>query len=197
MPLVRVCGVIGLVVAFGAVDGRAQPARPVASVTPVAEREAVPAGRHARFAVQVALPEGLHVQSNKPRDESLIPTVLTVDVPAGVTVRTTVYPRATDLTQAGQAIPLAVYGHEFAIGVELKVDGKVPLGELKIPARLRYQACDDRTCFPPTTARLEWTVWVIPASQPAPPPRHQDLFKIFRAYLERSFTHLLASNRLT
>jgi hypothetical protein len=31
----------------------------------------------------VALPEGLHTQSNKPRDETPIPTVLTIDRAAG------------------------------------------------------------------------------------------------------------------
>lgn len=176
MRFVGMSGVVGLIVAAAVVDGVAQPGRPVATVTPVAEREAFPAGRSARLAVQVALPEGLHVQSNKPRDESLIPTVLTVDVPAGVTVSRTAYPAATDLTQAGQAIPLAVYGHAFAIGAELQVDSTVPPGELKIPARLRYQACDDRICFPPATARFEWTVRVIPANQQAPPARHRDVF---------------------
>ncbi len=168
--------VIGVAVAFGGVRSSAQPGRPVATVTPIAERDSVRAGHTGRFALQVVLPAGLHVQSNKPRDPALIPTVLTVDVPAGVAVGRTAYPPPTDLTQAGQAIPLAVYGHEFVVGAELKVDGTVPPGELKIPARLRYQACDDRTCFPPTTARFEWSVRVIPVNQPLPAVSHRAIF---------------------
>ncbi|HYS24086.1 MAG TPA: hypothetical protein VEP46_00745, partial [Vicinamibacterales bacterium] len=55
----------------------AQARRPTAEVTPLVER-AVRAGEAARVAIRVALPEGLHTQSNKPRDETLIPTEVTV-----------------------------------------------------------------------------------------------------------------------
>ena len=60
--------------------------RPRAEVTPVVERPAVHAGAKVRLALKVALPEGLHTQSDKPRDPNLIPTVLTIKTPAGVTV---------------------------------------------------------------------------------------------------------------
>ena len=43
----------------------------------------VRAGAKVRLALKVALPEGLHTQSDKPRDPTLIPTVLTIDAPAG------------------------------------------------------------------------------------------------------------------
>ena len=36
-------------------------------------------GGQVRAALKVSLPEGLHTQSNKPRDPTLIPTVLTID----------------------------------------------------------------------------------------------------------------------
>ena len=49
---------------------------PAATLTPMLERDGVASGRTARAALEVALPEGLHVQSNKPRDPLLIPTAL-------------------------------------------------------------------------------------------------------------------------
>ena len=49
-----------------------------ADVTPVVEGDGVRAGTEARVALQVALPDGFHVQSNKPRDPNLIPTELQV-----------------------------------------------------------------------------------------------------------------------
>ena len=154
----------------------AQPRLPVATVTPLAERSDVRAGRAVRLAAQVALPEGLHVQSHTPRDASLIPTVLTIAIPAGVTVASTVYPPQVDLSQAGQAIPLAVYGDAFAIGADITLAHGLPAGVVTIPGRLRYQACDERTCFPPTTAKFTWTVRVIAAGESSP-PQHQDVFK--------------------
>ena len=57
-----------------------------AELTPIVESDGVHAGTTVRAALQVRLPKGFHVQSNKPRDPLLIPTVVTVDRPAGVSV---------------------------------------------------------------------------------------------------------------
>ena len=122
------------------------------------------AGSTIKLAIRVSLPEGLHTQSNKPRDPLFIPTVLTVDAPAGASVTELVFPPATDLEQAGQDQPLAVFDHEFAIGVALALAADVAPGDLVVPAHLRYQACDANLCYPPTTADFEWTLQVVPSS---------------------------------
>jgi thiol:disulfide interchange protein DsbD len=137
-----------------------------AAVTPVVGGDGVHAGTEVRAALQVALPEGFHVQSDKPRDPSLIPTVLTVNPPAGVSVVELVYPSPTDLTQIGADQPLAVFEREFAIGLRLTLSSDVPIGEMTVPGRLRYQACNDTTCFAPTTAEAQWTLRVVPAATP-------------------------------
>ena len=80
-----------------------------------------------RVALKVSLPEGLHTQSNKPRDETLIPTELTIDPTPGVTLEEIVWPPSTDLKQAGQDQPLAVFEREFLIGVQLKMAPAVSL----------------------------------------------------------------------
>lgn len=131
-----------------------------ADLTPLVESDGV-AGSTVRVALTVTLPERFHVQSDAPRDPSLIPTVLTIDAPAGLTVVEVVYPDPTDFDQAGQAEPLAVFEHEFMIGVVLDVADDTPTGSLDVPARLRYQACDDRVCFAPVTADLVWPISVV------------------------------------
>lgn len=140
--------------------GLAQPGRPKAVVTATGEPAALKAGTTARVSLKVTLPADVHVQSDKPRDPALIPTVLTVDVPAGVVVSKIVYPTPTDLAQAGQKQPLAVFGPTFAIGVELALAKNLPAGDVTIPARLRYQACDARACYPPARAEAQWTLTV-------------------------------------
>ena len=150
----------------------AQVRRPQATVTAIVERPAAQAGGQARVALQVSLPEGLHTQSNKPRDPTLIPTVLTIDAPAGVTVDEIVYPPAIDLKQEGLEQPLAVFEREFAIGAQLTIAPSVPAGTLVVPARLRYQACNDTTCFPPATAAAQWTITIAAAGAAAGAPRN-------------------------
>ncbi len=155
-------GVAALTLAVPA--ARAQTRPPEAVVTPFVETGAVHAGSTVRVALTVVLPEGLHVQSDQPRDPSLIPTVLTIDAPAGVRVTHLIFPHPTDFTLEGQTEPLAVFGHDFVAGAELEIAAGTPTGDLVIPARLRYQACNDKACFRPTTATTGWTLHVVPSS---------------------------------
>lgn len=157
-----------------ATAGHAQ-LRPKADVAPIEAADGVPAGAQIRVALQVVLPEGLHTQSNRPRDPTLIPTVLTIDAPSGVTVEEVVFPPSTELKQVGLDQPLAVFEREFAIGVRLSVAGTVPTGQIDVPARLRYQACDANLCYAPATVDTGWTLNVVPASA-AITPQHREIF---------------------
>lgn len=164
------CFVVLLVSLFAAVSvAEAQPPR--AKVTPVVESDAVAPGSATRIALAVSLPENLHVQSDQPRDPALIPTVLSIDAPPGVRVRSLIYPHPSDFTLEGEQEPLAVFGHEFVAGAELTIDDSVAPGDLVIPGRFRYQACDDKMCFQPRTERFEWTVRV---RSPGSAPRAED-----------------------
>ena len=147
----------------------AQTPRPKAEATPLTATDGVHAGGGVRIALRVTLPEGLHVQSDKPRDPMLIPTALALDAPAGVTLAEVIYPKATDLTQPGQPQPLAVFDHDFVVGARLAIERALPAGEIVIPARLHYQACDAATCYPPATAIARWTLRIVPASVVTPP----------------------------
>lgn len=146
-----------------------------ADVTPLVEGDGVHAGTTVRAALQVQLPKGFHVQSNKPRDPTLIPTKLTITAPAGVGVPEIVFPASADLVQVGQKEPLAVFEQNFVIGVRFAVSPTVAPGAPRIPGRLTYQACDDTTCFAPTTAELQWTLHVVPASVRIT-KQHNDVF---------------------
>ena len=153
--------VFAVVLVLAATAAQAQPPR--AKVTPITESETVAAGGETRLAVTVSLPPKLHVQSDKPRDPSLIPTVLTVEAPAGVQVANLIYPHPEDFLLEGEKVPLLVFDNEFVVGATIRVDASVAAGTLTIPGRFRYQACDDKMCFQPRTERFEWTLKVAPA----------------------------------
>lgn len=135
---------------------------PTAEVTPLVAADGTPPGADTFAAVRVVLPEGLHVNSNQPRDPSLIPIVLTVDPSAGVSVAEIVYPEATDLVQQGADEPLAVYERDFVIGVRLRVAAGAAPGQVAVAARLRYQACDERVCYLPATVSTGWPLRIVP-----------------------------------
>ena len=160
------CLAFALAVVMGGSGAQAQLLRPpTAEVTSLLAADGVRQGTGVRAAIRVRLPEGLHTNANKPRDPSLIPIVLSIDAPAGVSVEEIVYPEPTDLAQEGVEELLAVYEEEFVIGVQLNVAGDVGPGEIAVPASLRYQACDERVCYIPATVSTGWTLEVVSAGE--------------------------------
>ncbi|MGC4080605.1 MAG: protein-disulfide reductase DsbD family protein [Vicinamibacterales bacterium] len=146
----RTAAAIVAALAAGAGPAQAQaPSRPKATIAIVTDRDGAHGGESIKLAIQLALPDGVHVQSNTPRDQFLIPTAVTVTPPSGITVDDVVYPAAVDFTQAGQPTALSVFEQRFAIGVRLGLAASLAPGDITVPVRIRYQACDERTCFAP------------------------------------------------
>jgi cytochrome c biogenesis protein CcdA/DsbC/DsbD-like thiol-disulfide interchange protein len=158
------------------ISTRAQFRGPKADVATLVASDGVRAGTSIRAAVQVRLPETLHVQSNAPRDPSFIATALTVDPPAGVRVTEIVYPKAKDLVQEGLEEPLTVFDHEFAIGVVFDVASSATPGPIDVPAKLRYQACDERMCYAPANAEVRWSLRVVGGGERVT-PQHADVLE--------------------
>jgi hypothetical protein len=52
-------------------------------------------------------------------------------------------------------------GPEFEIEARVVLAETVAPGNLVVPVRLRYQACNDTMCFPPARAEAKWTLRVV------------------------------------
>jgi cytochrome c biogenesis protein CcdA len=168
-----------LLIVLCAVTIGAQSPPPPATLEPLLEHQSIAAGTTLRAALRVSLPEGLHANSNKPNDPNLIPMLLTITPPAGVTVEEIVYPEASDLEQEGSDKPLRVFEREFVIGVVMKFAPDVAAGVLSIPARLQYQACDDKMCYRPLRIPSAWDVTVSPTPASAQ-PQYPAVFRAIR-----------------
>ncbi len=143
-------------------------------LVPVVESEPVRAGTTVKAAVRVTLPEGLHVQSNKPRDPSLIPTEIELQPPTGVAGVEVVFPKAVDFPQEGLPEPLLVFDREFTIGAQFRLAPSLTPGPQRVPFVLHYQACNDKVCFAPARATGEWTLTIAPATA-AVTAQHDDV----------------------
>ena len=141
----------------------AQLQQPEVIIRTVAETDATHAGTTARVALEVTLNPGFHVNSNRPLDEFLIPTLLTLDPPAGITLDGVAFPDAILLQQGGDQ--LAVFEEEFLIGAALTLDAALPTGSYVVPGTLRYQACNDRMCFTPKNAPIQFDLTVAASTQ--------------------------------
>ena len=152
-----------------------------AEVTPGPITAPVTPGSTARAILNVKVAPGFHIQSDKPRDPSLIPLTVTLDAPPGVSLAGLTFPPAKDFTLKGTDQPLAVFEGAFPIEARLAIAADHPGGETIVPVRVRYQACDETTCFRPTTITTAWTLNVAsagrkasgratPAAKPTPAP---------------------------
>ena len=107
------------------------------------------------------LPE-MHINSNHPSTENLIPTKLTLDLPTDLSVVKTIYPAGKDFSFAfDPSQKLNVYTGEFPITLQVRPAHAAMPGPLKIHGELQYQACNDRACFPPKKLPVEFEVTVL------------------------------------
>ena len=151
---------------LNAVSASAQFRQPTAQLTPTIEQGIVRPGQTVILLLEVELPEDIHVQSDEPRDPYVIPTLLSFTLSEGFTVDEIIYPESIDFLLEDWDEPLAVFDHEFTIEVQLAVDADLSPGEVVVPGSFLYQACDDRICFPPRSAAVEWRIVVEPALTP-------------------------------
>lgn len=131
-----------------------------ASFELAADRTAYRPGETARLVARVEVEDGWHVQANVPTYDYLIPTVLTLEAPAGWTVGEVAYPAPRLWKFAFAEDELAVFEHRFRLFAEIGIPADAPAGAHQVAARLRYQACNDRLCLAPveTRATLELRV---------------------------------------
>ncbi len=112
-------------------------------------------GRSVRATVVVDIPAGLHVQSNKPLDKFLVPTKLDVETPSGMSVGPITYPRALMRKLKFSKSNVAVYEGKAMIRFNVTVPANYSGGSGEIKGKLRFQACNDESCFPPVTREVK------------------------------------------
>jgi len=112
-------------------------------------------GRVVRASVVMDIPSGLHVQSNKPLDKFLVATKLDVETPSGMNVGPITYPRALMRKLKFSKNTVAVYEGKTMIHFNVTVPANYSGGSGDIKGKLRFQACNDESCFPPVTREVK------------------------------------------
>jgi thiol:disulfide interchange protein DsbD len=112
-------------------------------------------GRTVRATVVMDIPAGLHVQSNKPLDKFLIATKLEIETPSGMKVGPVSYPRALMRKLKFSKSMVAVYEGKAMLRFNVTVPAGYSGGSGDIKGKLRFQACNDESCFPPVTREVK------------------------------------------
>ena len=105
-------------------------------------------GETAKVAVKVSTLPGFHVNSDKPKDEFLIPLALTWNN-GSLEQKSIVYPKPEEIKVGNET--LSVFTGTFEIETEFKAPEKVGTGPTNLTGKVRYQACNNQMCFRPST----------------------------------------------
>ncbi len=149
------CGLLALAVFVAWAAGvRAQDSafsRAASVVQPQAyvSLQPVPRGRAFEIAVVAKITPGFHVNAHEPSLEYLIPTKITAELPSGIALVETNYPKGVMRGFRFAKTQLRVYEGSFTVRMKLRAGASAPLGPQKIPLTVAYQACNQDACLPP------------------------------------------------
>jgi hypothetical protein len=114
---------------------------------------------------------GLSRNSNKPKSEFRIPTVLKLSAPTDIVIGRVTYPAGSDMSFAfAPEDKLSVYTGEFPVTVDVRPLAGVIPARYMIRGELKYQACDKAACYPPKKLPVQFEVKVIKG----PPPHRRN-----------------------
>jgi hypothetical protein len=131
---------------------------PQLAVTPP-EQITVKRGATATVKVTATLSDGFHLNSHTPAEDYLIP--LTLKWKAGpVEAGEISYPNPQMVKVPFQEKPLSALTGKFEIATKFKVAAGATVGPVTVTGKLRYQACNDKSCFPPKSVDVKVPVEV-------------------------------------
>lgn len=140
---------------------------PVVTITP---------GKTGQVPISFRVISGYHINSNQPKSEYLIPTVLKIDAATDIMIGKIRYPPGQDMSFAfAPDEKLNVYTGDFKVEVSVHPLHSVVPGKYVVRGALKYQACDNAACYPPKQLPVSFDVRVAkaprkPTKNPAQSP---------------------------
>ncbi len=120
-------------------------------------------GTEFQIAVVLHIEPGLHINSNKPTEEFLIPTVLKFDAQPDMSFGPISYPEPEMKAFAFSENKLAVYEGKTILFVSVSTAPQLAPGPRTITGTVSYQGCNDNTCFAPAEKKFRIDLEVAPA----------------------------------
>lgn len=128
-------------------------------------------GKPATVPLTFRVAGGYHINSNQPKSEFLIPTVLKVEATTDIVIGKTTYPAGQDMSfPFAPDEKLNVYTGDFQVDVLVRPLRSVQVGKYIVRGTLKYQACDNQACYPPKQLPISFDVKI--AKAPPPPTKN-------------------------
>jgi DsbC/DsbD-like thiol-disulfide interchange protein len=141
---------------FGSAPADAQ----VVTVRIALANRTVTPGSTVQGTVSMSIPSGLHVNSSRPASEYAIPTEVRVKGTGLKTGRVT-YPRGRNRKFQFSENMINVYEGRVVFPFTVTVPAKFRGKSIQVNATVRYQACTDEVCYPPSSRNVTTTAKVL------------------------------------
>lgn len=112
-------------------------------------------GRTVQGTVIMDIPSGYHANSNRPLERFLIATQLQIETQKGIRVGPILYPRPLLRSLKFSKSKVSVFEGRTTIRFSVTVPRNFTGNSAELKARLRFQSCNDDTCFPPQTREIK------------------------------------------
>jgi DsbC/DsbD-like thiol-disulfide interchange protein len=129
------------------------------AVALAAEPPAAVPGRPLTLRFEMRPAPGIHVYA--PGNPGYIPVSVMLTASPGVQVHAAVYPEGENYVFGELREVVKVYSRAFEVRQQIVVGrdaAKAALSTITIGGSVRYQACDDKVCFPPATVPVSITL---------------------------------------
>jgi DsbC/DsbD-like thiol-disulfide interchange protein len=130
------------------------------SVTGSIANGTVTRGKAARATVYLSLPGGLHANSSRPGSEYAVPTTVRPSA-RGIRLGAVNYPRGKNRKFSFSNDTINVYEGRTAFTFTVTVPANYKGNTISVRVPVKYQACTDEVCYPPTTKTVNLTARVL------------------------------------
>lgn len=147
-------------------SGQSAPDLKVVQLESYASHETIHPGQSFQVAIVASIKQGFHINSHKPLDQLLMPTVVKFDETDGISFAPLSYPVPVLKSFPFSPNKVSVYEGRIVMRTQAKLPQNVALGRIKVWGHLVYQACDSQSCFMPRSAKFEIPLAVVKAGEP-------------------------------
>jgi len=121
----------------------------------------IKSGENFYLILKVKIDPEWHINSNKPNEDFLIPSDVSIVSDDGFLLSQKIFPKAKDIKFDFSDIPVSVFEGEFEIPLIVRIPDNLSDGNYKFEVEFSYQACNNQTCLPPDKEKIPVEIGIV------------------------------------
>ena len=121
----------------------------------------IKSGENLQLILKVKIDPEWHINSNKPNEDYLIPSDVSIISNDGFLLSQKIFPKAKEIKFDFSDIPVSVFEGEFQIPIVVRIPDNLKEGSYKFEVEFSYQACNNQTCLPPDKEKILIEIGVV------------------------------------